>query len=325
MLDSDKLEKAAVNRLLPLLRLEDRILKNLWLVLLASLLAACSSSDNFVTNSFRTWDTQFTDVAELTAQLRSPQVTAVPLNSLLFQMVSVERSNRVNITANSPIVNLPEGNSFVAALLLPERISQFTFVLESLVGRTVFVPHVIFLNENLQEVSRIDDAQYNAKGFLFMQKEFTVELTENIRYILVYSKDSDLEGRTEIVDVAREYELSKGKELPEQSFPKLYTKHSPIGNINISFKDVFFSAQIPTAGSVVDDTKQNKTMTLNTAPIVEPPTILSDTEAFYLQQISKAIKEGNLSRAKSLVEEAERAGSIKAQSHYMKELKKQQQ
>ena len=59
---------------------------------------------------------------------------------------------------------------------------------------------LISLNEYLQEVSRIDDAQYNPKGFLFMQKELSVELTPDIRYILVYSQDSDFDGRTEIVE-----------------------------------------------------------------------------------------------------------------------------
>lgn len=300
--------------MLPLLGLEDRILKKLWFVLLASLLAACSSSDNFVTNSWRAWDSQFTDIAKLNSQLRS-----VGIDSLPFQAVSLEGSNRINITANSPIVNFPEGNSFVAALLIPENINKFTFILESLIGRTVFVPHVIFLNENLQEVSRIDDFEYKPAGFLLMQKEFKVELTQDIRYILVYSQNGDLEGRTEIVDVAREYELKKGKELPESSYPKLYAKHSPIGNINVYFKDVFFSAQSIKQGLATEDTTMFKS-----APLVKAPAILNDTEAFYLEQISKAIKEDNLVRAKSLVKEAERAGSTKAQSHYLKELGKQQ-
>jgi maltose operon protein len=299
--------------------LEDRILKKLCVVLLTSLLAACSSSDNIVTNAFRTLDTQFSDVAHLSAQLRSDQVKPVSLNNLSFQIASLDSNNKIDITASSPVINFPEGNSFVAALFLPESINRFTFVLESKAGRTVFVPSVVFLNENNQQIARIDNAQFNAKGFFSIERTFTAESAQAIRYILVYSKNSDLDGRSELVDPAREYELSKGRELSEQSFPKLYTKHSPIGHLNIQFKDVFFSAQaINNQG-----TKQNKVTMVKSAPLVKPPTILSDTEVFYLQQISKAIKEGNGLRAKSLVEEAERAGSTKAKSHYIQELDKQ--
>ncbi|WP_372882629.1 MalM family protein [Psychromonas sp.] len=293
-------------------------MKNLWFVILAVLLAACSSTDNFVSNSFGSWDRQFANEAKLTAQLRSPQAAPVSLNRLEFQMLSLESNNRIDITADSPIVNFPEGNSYTAALFLPEHINRFTFVLQSDAGRTVFVPSVIFLDENLQEVSRIDNAQFNPKGFFSVEKVFTGEISQAIRYIVVYSKDSVLDGRSERLDPAREYELKKGKELPEQSFPKLYSKHSPIGQLELRFEDVFFSAQSISKLGATEEIR-----TFKPATPVKAPTILSDTEAFYLEQISKAVKENNLSRALSLVDEAERAGSKKAKSHYRTELGKQ--
>ncbi len=292
-------------------------MKNLYLVLIAGLLSACSSSDNFVSDSFHPRDAQFTETAQLIAQLRSEQITAVALHELTFQKLSLDSSNHINITANSPVVNFPEGNAFVAALFLPEHIGQFTFVLESPVGRTVLVPSVVFLNENLQQVSRIDNAQFNKKGFFSIEKAFSSKEAQAIRYILVYSKNSELDGKTEVVDVAREYELSKGRVLPETT--KLYAQHSPIGRMNIRFKDVFFTAQSINQRPISDDT-----VSFKASPDVKAPTILSDTEAFYLQQISKALQQGNAVRAKRLVEEAQRAGSTKAQAHYMEALKKQQ-
>jgi len=299
-------------------------LNKLWLVILASLLAACSSSNKIATNTFRTSDTAISVAAELTTQLKTQQITPVRLSNLAFQMASLDSRNRIDITASSPVVRFPEGHSFVTALFLPEHITRFTFALESDASRTVFVPSVVFLNNDLQEVSRIDDAQFNGKGFYSIEKEFNTEKAQTIRYILVYSKNSDLDGRSELIDVAREYELSKGKVLPEHSFPKLYTKHSPIGTITVYFKDVFFSAQAINVRVDTEKAKPNKTNTIESIHIGAVPTILSDTEAFYLQMISKAVKEDNLSRAKNLVEEAERAGSKKAQSHYIEELEKQQ-
>jgi len=307
--------------------LEDIILKKLWFIPLLSLLVACTSSNDLViTSPFSKWDTQFTDVVQLTKQLRSGQVEPVPLNDLLFQMVSLDNNNKIDITANSPIVNFPEGNSFVATLLLPEHISRFNFTLESTAGRTVFVPSVIFLDENMREVDHIADAQFNAKGFFTIEKELTAEISEAIRYIVIYSKDSELDGKTELVDPAREYEFrSKGIELSEYSFPKLYAKHSPIGKMTVNLKDVFFRAQTKNSNIATHNALANKTTTLESPLVAEGPIILSDTEAFYLKQISKAIKENNLSRALTLVEEATRVGSTKARLHYMREIEKQQQ
>lgn len=300
-------------------------MKKLCLVLLASLLVACSTSDNIVKDSLRTWEAQFVNEAKLTAQLRSEQTTPVALNELAFQRVSLDHSNRIDITADSPIVNFPEGNSFVAALFLPEHISRFTFVLESKAGSTVFVPSVIFLDENLQQVARIANAQFNDERFFSIEKAFSSEQAQAIRYILIYSKDSDLDGKSEVVNVAREYELKKGNAVSEIAFPKLYAKHSPIGRLKIRLEDVFYSAEAIHDGLPAEGSKQNKTVKFITAPIVvETPTILSDTERFYLEQISKALQQGNDLRAKRLVEEAQRAGSTKAQAHYMEAREKLQ-
>jgi maltose operon protein len=149
-----------------------------------------------------------------------------------------------------------------------------------------------------------------------IEKKISTEITGSITYILVYSKDSELDGRTERVDKAREYEKDKGKELPKYSFPKVYSKHSPVGNLNIRLKEAFYRP-VPADALTADSDK--------VTPVAEAATILNDTEEFYLEQISKAIQEDNLSRALSLVEEAERAGSTKAKSHYTAELEKQQQ
>jgi len=294
-------------------------LKSLSIVFLFGLLTACSSSDDLFMDSFQTWETRYSDVTELTEQLRSPQITTVSLNHLDFQKVSLERNNRIEITTDSPIVSFPEGNSYVAALFLPEYISRFTFNLKSDAGRTVFVPSVIFLDKNRQEVFRIDDAQFDAKGFFSINESVNTERAQTIRYILIYSKNSDLDGKSEMQDIAREYELKKGAELSEASYPKLYAKHSPIGRVDVNIEQIFYSADVITEVSA-----QNKTEIPNVAPIIMAPTILSDTEDFYLRQIHKAVKENNLSRAVSLVEEAQRAGSKKAKSYYMAELGKQQ-
>jgi len=288
-------------------------------VLLAtSLLGACASSNNRVANSLQTWDAAVSTTTELSTQLRSPQTVTIPLDQIAFQLATIDSVNNLKINTNSPIVSFPEGNSFVGGLFLPKHISRFTFALESDAGRTVFVPSVIFLNDNLQVLSRIDDVQFNSKGYFSFEKEFNADSAQGIRYIVVYSKDSELDGKSELIDIAREYELMKGKELPELSYPKLYSKHSPIGNVSVNLSEVYFNTQ------AINNELQVKQTTTAVSKSADMPTILADTEAFYLEQISNAIKADNGKRAMSLVEEAERAGSTKARAHYDSVLNAQQ-
>ncbi len=290
------------------------MLKKLYFVLLPVLLVGCSAVD-LVTDSARAVGTQFSDSGKLTQQLRSSQVNLVALENLTFRVLSLDNANRIDITADSQAIALADGNSFVAPLLLPENISRFTFSLESITGRTVFVPSVLFLDENFQELTRISDAILIDQS-LMLEKIFDEKMTSNVRYIVVYTKDSELNGKTELRDIMREYEESRGKTLSEIDYPKPYSQHAPIGNINVTIKDAYFDANIAKKRQETKEVKEQVTPTIQTVDI------LNDTEAFYLQQISKAINEGELSRAKSLTEEAVRAGSTKALPHYIDEISK---
>jgi len=284
-------------------------LKKLCLAFLTSLLAACSS-DHVVMDHVQT---QYSDVEKLTAQLRAPQAPPVSLDQIDFQKVSLDRNNRIDITIRSPIVSFPEGNSYIAALLLPEKMSRFTFNLVSYVGRTIFIPEVLFLDENRQEVMRINDPQFNYENNFTINQAISSEKAPRIRYVVIYSKDSVLDGKSEMRDIAREYEAAKGAVLSEGSYPKPYTKHSPIGSLDLNLEQVFLSAQ-----NVESFNQENQYKVMQAVSPAKTPVILSDTEAFYLEQIRKAVKAGDDLRAKSLVEEAERAGSTKANAYYLK-------
>ena len=299
---------------MPYFLLEDNTLKNLYFVLLAALLGGCSAV-GLVTDSVRAVESQFTDSEKLTQQLRASQVNIVPLEDLTFRVLTLDNSNRIDITPKSQVANFTEGNSYVAALLLPERISRFTFHIQSITGKTVFVPSVIFLDDDFQEVARLSDAKLIDRK-LMLEKTFDESMTNNVRYILVYSKDSDLDGKTELKDLVREYEESAGRSISEAAYPTPYTYHAPIGNINVTIKDAYFDANIAKKRKKREESPKQVVNSIQTVDI------LNDTEAFYLQQISKAVNEGNLPRAKSLTEEAVRAGSTKALPYYIDAISK---
>jgi maltose operon protein len=295
-------------------------LKKLPFALLACLLTSCSAPNHFVHESFSSLNEQLSNNTALISQLRSNSIKTTSIKQLPFQMLSLNSNNKIEISGQSPVVHFTDGNAFVAALFLPKHINGFSFNLKSNAGKTVFVPSVIFLNNDLAEVSRIDSGQFNKKGFFSIEKTFTDKLAQSIRYILVYSKDSVLNGHTEVINVAREYELEKGNEASEVSFPRLYAKHSPIGSISISFNDVFFSADLVSSRLLGSAAEQNKIIDISTQKSVNTPAILSDTEAFYLVLIKKAMQSGDKIRAKNLMEEAERAGSTKARAYYIETL-----
>lgn len=337
-------------------------MKNSWLFVVVALLAGCSSGTGVmdINNPFRTWDSQFADQEKITEKLRSPQAQPTSLDSLQFQLAPLETKIQVDITESSPVITFPQGKSYVAPLVMPATLNQFTFELESLIGRTVFVPHVLFLDENLQEVTQIHQLEVITDGYIRIKKVFTKELAPRIRYIVVYTDNQALNNRTELPNEPKPYDIALGKE-PED-MKKFYAKNSALGNLNIRLSNVYFAAsnaqpqakvktktQVPVTEPVVKQQSTAKVevskpvQVMAVAPvavevdafseadsaasmtsvevIVEEPSILPDTEAFYLKQISIAVKEDNLSRAWDLVEEAQRAGSTKAKAHYKKEIK----
>lgn len=312
--------------------------KILALVVVCGMLSGCSSSGEQrpleVTDPFRTWGTQFVDEAKIADKLASGNVPVKQANQLQYQLLSVDRTNRIDVTEQSPVVAFPEGLSYTAALLVPENISQFTFHLDSIVSRTVFVPTAVFYDRALNEVLRVEDTQLDQDGFLSMQQELTPQQAQQVRYILVYSKATEFGGKTELIDPKVVYEEKTGGGLPPAF--KYYTKHSPIGNLDIRFSDVMYSSSLVSVAETQNDYKPVEvspvvaSSSTATAAATAPSTaqqveMLGDTEAFYLQQISKAVAKDDLSRALNLVEEAERAGSSKAQAHFMQQLKLQQQ
>lgn len=285
-------------------------MKKLLLVLLVSSLTACSSGGNFASDSVRTWKTQSIDIAEITTKLRGQQYTAIELKDIQYQGVSVDSNNNIDISVNSPVVNFPEGESFTGALILPKNMTSFTFYLESIASRSVFVPTVIFLNENLEQIDIIDDYVLEKRGFFSLEKKMDTKVSKNARYVLIYTKDNELDGRTELFDIAREYEESRGKELSEFTYPRRYAEHSPIGTLNVQLKNVFFNT-----GFVAQ----------NVTPVATESKMPTSTEAAILQKISDEVTQDNIAGAIKLVEEAEKAGSTKAQAHFMDALKKHQQ
>ncbi|GAB1621653.1 MalM family protein [Agarivorans albus] len=321
-------------------------MKKVLTVIVGCILASgCSSSSDEkpfeVTDPFRTWNTQYVDEAKIAANLQSNNVSPLLPSQLQYQLLALDRTNRIDVTEKSPVVRFPEGNSYTAALLIPDNINQFTFHLDSIVGRTVFVPTVIFYDERLKEITRVEDTTLNAEGFLSMKHDLMPEQAKQARYVLVYSKATEFAGRTELIDPKSVYEEKTGGGLPPAF--KYYSKHSPIGNLDIRFSDVLFSSSFVTTPA---STSQQNVTPVEPAPVkaesastaaaatattavvasqAKDEEMLSDTENFYLEQISKAVEKNDLSRALNLVEEAERAGSSKAQSHFMEQLKKQQQ
>ncbi|MGY5451011.1 MalM family protein [Agarivorans sp. MS3-6] len=309
----------------------------LTVVLGCVLMSACSSSSDDkpleVTDPFRTWGAQFSDEAAIAENLKSSSVTPLLPTQLQYQLLVLDRTNRIDVTEQSPVVHFAEGNSYTAALLVPENMNQFTFHLESIVSRTVFVPTVVFYDESLKEILRIEETTLDPEGFLTMKMPISAELAGQTRYILVYSKATQYGGKTELIDPKTVYEEKNGGGLPATF--KYYSKHSPIGNLNIRFADVLFSSTfasspISQTNTVAADAKTSavaSTAVVGTAAVAssKDADMLSDTEDFYLEQISKAVAKDDLARALNLVEEAERAGSTKAQSHFMEQLKKHQQ
>lgn len=285
----------------------------------------CSATGDFLAQNSSKGDAK-----ALATQLKSGAVEDAALENLTFQMITIEgNENEAQITVDSPAVHTDYGEALIApmALEFPEFATRFTFVLKSKVDReTVLVPTVTFFDGNLNELATIDNATFYKEGYFTMKETFDKDFTQAVRFLIVYSKEKDLAGKSEIVNLAREYELEKGNAVSEVTFKRLYAQHAPTGDIEIRIKDVFRSKKyVKNVQPRVQE--QAKSVTPEQEPTVTPviaeaPRILKDTEDFYLKQIADAIARGDDARALNLVQEATRAGSKKALPFYLEKVKK---
>lgn len=179
-----------------------------------------------------------------------------------------------------------------------------------------------------------------------------------ISFLVVKADSSAIGGETQIMSAARKWAKETGLAQPVESDPVI--PHSLTGELELQMEVSGFRNEMGKASTVGEATLGSATAVAGTVavgtsvavtkPIAESkqPTIaasqqgvaasapvastastpatamLAETEAFYNQQITKAIRSGDIEKAMALTNEAERAGSSTAKKTFVDLIKSSQ-
>ncbi|MGR5175741.1 MalM family protein [Vibrio mediterranei] len=296
-------------------------MKKTILAMLLATLVGCSSSNTMTPENAE-------DKLGLVA-LQSAENCCETLESLVYQPIVRPETIHVDITAQSPKVELRSGKTFVAGLALPEAAGSINLTVYSVVGKTAFVPTVLVLDGQHKVLDVIDRnvIEYSESSLLY-KAGFIGDYVlpqkysngESPKYLVVITTSDDL-AEYSMPMPPSEFALRSGQisaENPFYSTNKI--PHSAIGRVTFEFD------YDPTG--VLSETTQEKSerkQSISEYVDVDQKSVMSsEQEQAFNLRIQKAVAEGDFERALSVANEAERLGSPTAKETFIKSMKNYQ-
>ncbi|WP_256384453.1 MalM family protein [Photobacterium toruni] len=233
----------------------------------------------------------------------------------------------VAINAQSQIGQFPDGKSYFAAFSLPSHVEQMQVKLDSIIRKDqVFAPTVILLNANFQPVKTIDLKDFTLTSSNLLQRaayQKTIMMTATkTPYMIVYSSEKYRGDTITIPHPERMRAEELGLPRPIVTDPEI--KYALTGQLHLAFKPTQLkSYQVSTPAlapqAIIADSSVTPKVVAKapTAVAVASSAMLPETEAFYNQQITSAIKQKNIKKALQLLDEAKRAGSTSAEAVFV--------
>ena len=257
-----------------------------------------------------------------------------------------------DLNSKSPVFAFPDGSSYFQTFQLPQQGRFFKVRVSSVFGKTVLIPTVQLLDSSLKVVREIKQKEFtvdygNLGRKVYLTTEFDIDngSAKPISFIVVKADPSTIGGETQIMSAAHKWAKETGLAQPVESDPII--PHSLAGELMISVDVSGFRNELGKAQTLGDVGKATATTVATVgsvatvasspanAPAVQPQqtvskasnevvggaSMLPETEAFYNQQIQKAIASGEIEKAMTLTNEAERAGSRSAKQTFVNAVK----
>jgi maltose operon protein len=253
---------------------------------------------------------QSAQVVEQVQVAKAEQVNSIA--GLQFAAMKLPSSVIFDVTPESQYLNYQSINSPVVAVELPANRGEYSLTISSLIGDTAFVPRAVIYDKNGKELESYDQSDFEYKkprmhlgNRLVVEKEFFPPRTEDSVFLVVYTDQQEIGGFTDVIHPARLDAEGRGNYLPE-------VKDIPIPNANVGKIEVTIDkASFFSFGSSSES---------NTKPAVtaKVETIQPETQTYYHNAIQTAVKEDNLPKALSLLDEAKTIGVEGAQEVFVK-------
>ncbi|MEC6797086.1 MalM family protein [Photobacterium sp. S4TG1] len=242
----------------------------------------------------------------------------------------------VAINTQSQIGQFPDGKSYFAAFSLPSHVEQMRVKLDSIIRNDqVFAPTVILLNKDFEPVKTIDLKGFSLTSSNLLQRaayQQTIMMTATkTPYMIVYSSEKYRGDTITIPHPERVRAEELGLPRPIVTDPEI--KYTLTGQLHLAFKPTqlkSYRASSPVLAPQVTAKSADLSVrpkVITPAPVVASAivasniTMLPETEVFYNQQITTAIKHKDIKKALQLLNEAKRAGSTSAESVFIELVK----
>lgn len=207
--------------------------------------------------------------------------------------------------------------SAVIGYKIPANQGTLKIKISSLVSsnETIFVPNVLVLDANFNESLTYPSSQFKVveeqgleAGQLQAELSLTPTTGQDFIYLLIYTTEQDLAGKTTFAHPAKLYAKAKGNQPP--AIADIDVKHSNEGQIQLIVDGVqstqFIGLGNITNGGALFETKSTAAKEIgskNTSQVVE-----KTTEQYFNDAVKTALKKGDVNKAMNLVNEAEKLG-----------------
>ncbi|OOF52365.1 maltose operon protein MalM [Rodentibacter trehalosifermentans] len=258
----------------------------------------------------------------------SNHINSTVLSQLNWQDVSYSETLTTSLNAQqkqSFIVPLAGMESPVAAYRIPANQGTLEIHIASPVAKDhVFIPSAVVLDSQFNIAARYPSSEFKFEGERGLQpNRFVADLNltpapnQDYIYLLVYTTAQDVQKTTMVPHPAKSFAKATGKQPP--AIADIEVKHSSYGEIsvNVTAADGTRFIGIPTAifsgkksepsqpvGQAVSQPVQKTTT--NTKAVVTA--VDKETEAYFKQAVTNALKQNDVNRALNLVNEAEKLG-----------------
>ncbi|OOF42192.1 maltose operon protein MalM [Rodentibacter trehalosifermentans] len=272
--------------------------------------------------------------------------TALLLANMLVVLPSAATPNHINSTVLSQLnwkdvpysetltttLNAQQKQNFivpfagmespVAAYRIPANQGTLEIRIASPVAKDhVFIPSAIVLDSQFNIAARYSSSDFKFEGERGLQpNRFVAELNltpapnQDYIYLLVYTTAQDVQKTTMVPHPAKSFAKATGKQPP--AIADIEVKHSPYGEININVIAADGTRFIGLPTDIFTGKKTASNQPVGTQPVQKtesnPKAVVTavdkETEAYFKQAVTNALKQNDVNRALNLVNEAEKLG-----------------
>ncbi|MFB9135453.1 MalM family protein [Vibrio sp. AK197] len=255
--------------------------------------------------------------ASVVEQQPATSSQASRISQLSATQVKLPSVTRVAITANTQYLNNQTIDSPVAVFAIPADRGRMSLTITSEIKDSVFYPYAMITDEQGQVIEQYDDSSFeyvkprlNLGNRLVADIDFFPPRGYQTLYLVVYTKKSDLDGSTGVIHPARLDAEARGNYMPEMK--DIPVPHSLTGTIELEVAGPSFFSSLTSN----DNAEQNVTSSDQAQRAVEA--VQPDTQSYYTNAITQAVKENNLPKALGLLDEAKALGVEGAQEVFIK-------